>query len=267
MTTAHRATWKPARGGAGEDGSFSLNAPSAAVAIRDGPAQTTLKTRATRSTKRARTVLRDLRPFAPAAAQPPGNGLDDDVALDEDEDDDGDDGRGGGGIKDGGQRDVRVEGEEGGVVLGREIGRGGGVVGASKDERVKGGGNDDEIDDDDDDDDGSGEDSDSDDDAELRAELARIRAERMDEARRKMELEHTAAAAAGNPLLAAGLGGGEAGGSDDSAARAPAVKRRWDDDVVFKNQARRAPQTEVRFVNDTTRNDFHRRFLKRFVKN
>ena len=44
------------------------------------------------------------------------------------------------------------------------------------------------------------------------------------------------------------------------------VKRRWDDDVVFRNQARGEPKIQKRFVNDTIRNDFHRRFLTRYIK-
>lgn len=44
------------------------------------------------------------------------------------------------------------------------------------------------------------------------------------------------------------------------------VKRRWDDDVVFKNQARTEPKHAKRFVNDTVRSDFHRRFLDRYIK-
>ena len=31
------------------------------------------------------------------------------------------------------------------------------------------------------------------------------------------------------------------------------VKRRWDDDVVFKNQDRGAPKKQQRFINDTIR--------------
>lgn len=44
------------------------------------------------------------------------------------------------------------------------------------------------------------------------------------------------------------------------------VKRRWDDDVVFRNQERGEPKLQKRFVNDTIRNDFHRRFLNRYIK-
>jgi len=50
-----------------------------------------------------------------------------------------------------------------------------------------------------------------------------------------------------------------------SAARAQ-VKRRWDDDVVFKNQTRGEPKAQKTMINDTIRNDFHRRFLNRYVK-
>ncbi|KAG4306002.1 hypothetical protein PORY_000912 [Pneumocystis oryctolagi] len=45
------------------------------------------------------------------------------------------------------------------------------------------------------------------------------------------------------------------------------VKRRWDDDVIFKNQAKGIsdlPKKE--FVNDLLRTEFHRKFMKRYVK-
>ncbi|KAG2608875.1 hypothetical protein PVAP13_4KG009600 [Panicum virgatum] len=44
------------------------------------------------------------------------------------------------------------------------------------------------------------------------------------------------------------------------------VKRRWDDDVVFKNQTRGETKTPKRFINDTIRSDFHRKFLQRYMK-
>ncbi|GFH33125.1 protein CWC15 [Haematococcus lacustris] len=58
----------------------------------------------------------------------------------------------------------------------------------------------------------------------------------------------------GNPLLALG--------ADVSFN----MKRRWDEDVVFKNQARNEPKAQKRFVNDTIRNDFHKRFLQRYIR-
>ncbi|KAH6768090.1 Cwf15 / Cwc15 cell cycle control family protein [Perilla frutescens var. frutescens] len=56
----------------------------------------------------------------------------------------------------------------------------------------------------------------------------------------------------GNPLL--------------NDASSFSVKRRWDDDVVFKNQARGETKTPKRFINDTIRNDFHRKFLHKYMK-
>lgn len=41
---------------------------------------------------------------------------------------------------------------------------------------------------------------------------------------------------------------------------------RWDDDVVFKNQDRGETKTPKRFINDTIRNDFHRKFLHKYMK-
>lgn len=80
------------------------------------------------------------------------------------------------------------------------------------------------------------DDDDSDDEdetAELMRELERIKKEREDDAARKASEEKTRAEAEkkdamlrGNPLLADGSFG---------------VKRRWDDDVVFRNQARTEP--------------------------
>lgn len=41
---------------------------------------------------------------------------------------------------------------------------------------------------------------------------------------------------------------------------------RWDDDVVFKNQARGEIKATKRFINDTIRNDFHKKFLQKYMK-
>ena len=98
-----------------------------------------------------------------------------------------------------------------------------------------------------------------DDEAELLAELERIKKERAEEQARKQK-EETAEkeaqvreeVAMGNPLL-----------NQDASFQ---VKRRWDDDVVFKNQARGEPKLQKRFINDTIRNDFHKRFLTRYIK-
>ena len=44
------------------------------------------------------------------------------------------------------------------------------------------------------------------------------------------------------------------------------VKRKWNDDVVFKNQSSDESTHGKRFINDTIRNDFHRSFLKKYMK-
>ena len=111
--------------------------------------------------------------------------------------------------------------------------------------------------------DGSDDDADdtSDDEAELQRELDKIKREREAERKRKADDDAAAALAANtallanNPLLAAGT--------------APfTTKRRWDDDVVFKNQSRADVTEKVpkRFINDSIRNDFHRSFMKRYVR-
>mmetsp|Transcript_13009 Transcript_13009/g.39387 ORF Transcript_13009/g.39387 Transcript_13009/m.39387 type:complete len:233 (-) Transcript_13009:222-920(-) len=105
-------------------------------------------------------------------------------------------------------------------------------------------------------------DDESDDEAQLLAELARIKAERAEEAA-KAAAEAAAAAQEdvrqevirGNPLVL-----------DGRQEPSFEMKRRWDDDVVFKNQDRGAPKKQQRFINDTIRSDFHRRFLERYVK-
>lgn len=104
-------------------------------------------------------------------------------------------------------------------------------------------------------DDSDEESDEEDEEAELMRELAKIKAEKA-EARRKEEEEQAALEqeqrevdiAKGNPLLNKQEFG---------------VKRRWDDDVVFKNQARGTEERGKRkeFVNDLLRSDFHKRFM------
>lgn len=44
------------------------------------------------------------------------------------------------------------------------------------------------------------------------------------------------------------------------------VKRRWNDDVVFKNCARTEPEKSTTFINDCIRSDFHRKFMDKYIK-
>ncbi|KAE8365355.1 hypothetical protein BDV27DRAFT_144494 [Aspergillus caelatus] len=106
-------------------------------------------------------------------------------------------------------------------------------------------------------DDSSEEESDDEEDeaAELMRELEKIKKERQEQ-KEKEERERAAEEeekreydiAKGNPLLNA---------QDFN------LKRRWDDDVVFKNQARGTEDKRGKeFVNDLLRSDFHKRFMK-----
>ncbi|KAH7484600.1 hypothetical protein KRP22_005763 [Phytophthora ramorum] len=102
---------------------------------------------------------------------------------------------------------------------------------------------------------------DEDEEAELMRELEKIKQEREEERLRKEEEERKAAemqsrdeVLQGNPL------------TQQQAAGSAKMKRRWNDDVVFKNQSRNEPEVKKRFINDTIRNDFHRRFLNKYIQ-
>uniref|UniRef100_A0A162B6R3 Uncharacterized protein n=1 Tax=Daucus carota subsp. sativus TaxID=79200 RepID=A0A162B6R3_DAUCS len=106
-------------------------------------------------------------------------------------------------------------------------------------------------------DDESDDDDDDEDDTEaLLAELEQIKKERAEDKLRKEQEEQLKVKEAelirGNPLL--------------NNATSFSVKRRWDDDVVFKNQTRGETKTPKRFINDTIRSDFHRKFLQKYMK-
>ncbi|CAB4038194.1 spliceosome-associated CWC15 homolog [Paramuricea clavata] len=118
---------------------------------------------------------------------------------------------------------------------------------------------DDPVDDDDSDD--SDESDDEDDTAELLAELQRIKKERaQEEARKEQEKKveeeriRTENILQGNPLL--------------QPSSNFQVKRRWDDDVVFKNCAKGIPEKgkEGKFINDTLRSEFHKKFMNKYIK-
>ncbi|CAF9917435.1 hypothetical protein IMSHALPRED_003576 [Imshaugia aleurites] len=96
--------------------------------------------------------------------------------------------------------------------------------------------------------------------AELLRELDKIKRERAEQ-KEKEEREKAAAEqekrendiALGNPLL--------------MPTKDTENKRRWDDDVVFKNQARGTENKgKKEFVNDLLRSDFHKRFMGKYVR-
>lgn len=108
----------------------------------------------------------------------------------------------------------------------------------------------------------SDEDSDDEEDetAELLRELEKIKKERAEkqaqEERVKAEAEQDDRErdiALGNPLL--------------NPYKNSDTKRRWDDDVVFRNQARGTEnKAKKEFVNDLLRSDFHKRFMSKYVR-
>ncbi|KII71773.1 Protein CWC15 [Thelohanellus kitauei] len=97
--------------------------------------------------------------------------------------------------------------------------------------------------------------------AALLAELQRIREERAEvkakkeaEEREQAEKNKVNSAISGNPLL-------------DPEQSNFLVKRKWNDDVIFKNCAKdRDKKQKPYFINDMIRSDFHRRFMDRYVK-
>ena len=254
MTTAHRPTWAPAKGHE-EQGGARMFGPSKKHSKLDDNAHTILKTRAVGQMSVKELVARDFKAELlakeakhfkrklPASA---GGHL---MQIG-----DGDEPRGAGERAEVAATSATVAGDAGPSGSDRVF----------EPKRVDA----DDSDDDDDDDDSDSED----DTAALLAELERIKKERADAfARREADdaendaLEKAEALASGNPLL--DLKPGEKkkeGGFDDDDAFV--AKRRWDDDVVFKNQTRSEPKTKKRFVNDTIRSDFHRRFLNKYVK-
>ncbi|TIA90585.1 hypothetical protein E3P99_01540 [Wallemia hederae] len=117
------------------------------------------------------------------------------------------------------------------------------------------------------------DDDSEDDEAELLRELEKIKRERAQEKARKEEEQNSAKAATreeeiagGNPLLNLqnALGASPSSSTQDAGF---AVKRRWDDDLIFKNQAlNTSDKPKKEFVNDLLRTDFHRKFMYRFIK-
>lgn len=124
---------------------------------------------------------------------------------------------------------------------------------------------DDPVDNDSDSDDGSDSDDDT---AALLEELNKIKRERAQEESKKeieqkqederIRLENILS---GNPLLNYSSGSKAGGGGGDLK-----VKRRWDDDVVFKNCARNEADKRGLFVNDSLRSEFHKKFMEKYIK-
>ncbi|KAJ7647881.1 Pre-mRNA-splicing factor Cwf15/Cwc15 [Roridomyces roridus] len=146
-----------------------------------------------------------------------------------------------------------------------------------EEEKTEGGKGKEKADDDADDSDSDSDDEDDDEDetAELLRELEKIKRERAEE-KARVEREQSASEAAtreaeiatGNPLLnlAAALGQQVPTGINTTAPGTFAVKKRWDDDLIFKNQTISTKDKPTHFVNDLLRTEFHKKFMAKFIK-
>ncbi|KAG7363654.1 Cwf15/Cwc15 cell cycle control protein [Nitzschia inconspicua] len=257
MTTAHRPTWKAAVGKASEGGWNAGGAPSAGLSVLDMPAHTKLKFRTGRQVVDRQNALKESlrkleeaeknnvnkkkllqRPAVDETIEKEGRLklLKQTAEIDE--------------------KTIQTKYDDADASSSDDDNDGGGGDGWSDDDL------DASSDDDDNNDDNSDDDDDEDDEAALQAELAKIRAER-EAAKRKEEEKKAAAeeekmeeaALLGNPLLAS-----------DNEMSSGRLKRRWNEDVVFRNQAKGEPEVKKRFINDTVRNDFHKRFLNKFIR-
>ncbi|CAK9145078.1 unnamed protein product [Ilex paraguariensis] len=230
MTTAARPTWAPAKGG-NEQGGTRIFGPSQKYSSRDIASHTTLKPRKDGQDTHEELQRRNLREELEERERRHFSSKD--KAYKEDRDHHR---KGGHLLLEGTKREFED----------RIIPRNADADDA--DVEVK---SDDESDDEDDDD--------EDDTEALLAELEQIKKERAEEKlrnERQQQQEELKAKEAellrGNPLL--------------NTPTSFNVKRRWDDDVVFKNQARGETKTPKRFINDTIRSDFHRKFLQKYMK-
>jgi len=280
MTTAHRPTFDTARGGKGKwEG--DLSAMSKQYSSRDLPGHTRLKYRqegqGTQEELRGRDLKRDLEERERVALRDKERGgsgkehRERDRHERERERHERDRER----IEHRHERD-RDRGERGGGVEPLSIGGSGAAGGSgggggasreraerapreSKRPRWEPVGNLDADDPQDEEEDTDSEDED--DTAALMAELAKIKKERAlelsqreEEKRAEEERIRTENILKGNPLM-----------NGTEVRTEFKVKRRWDDDVVFKNCSR-GLNKDKGFINDTLRSEFHKRFMNKYIK-
>ncbi|CAL1384823.1 unnamed protein product [Linum trigynum] len=230
MTTAARPTWAPAKGG-NEQGGTRIFGASQKYSSRDLAAHTNLKPRREGQDTQVELQKRNLRAELEERERKHFSSKDKSYSDDRDRR------RGSQLLLEGSKRDVDDR-----IIPRRED---------ADDSDVEANNKSDDSDDDDDEEDTQA----------LMAELERIKRERAEE---KFRQEQALAAEElkakeeqllrGNPLL------------NSNNPTSFTVKRRWDDDVVFKNQTRGETKAPKRFINDTIRNDFHRKFLHKYMK-
>jgi protein CWC15 len=95
-------------------------------------------------------------------------------------------------------------------------------------------------------------------------EFEKIKREREDEQKRKeIERQNEILKKKQEEMLEGNdlMNSGSAGGSSYS------LKRRWHEESVFKNQSKTIRLSErKRFINDTVRSDFHKKFLNKYIQ-
>ncbi|KAJ6751847.1 hypothetical protein OIU85_002280 [Salix viminalis] len=229
MTTAARPTWAPAKGG-NEQGGTRIFGPSQKFSSRDLAAHTTLKPRKEGQDTKEELLKRNLREELEERERRHFS------SKDKSYNDDRDRRRGNQLLLEGTKRDAEDR------IIPRSV--------DADDSDVDVNSEDDSDDDEEEEDDTEA----------LMAELERIKKERAEEKLRQDQLQMAEELKVkeeqllrGNPLL-------------NNATTTFNIKRRWDDDVVFKNQARGESKTPKRFINDTIRSDFHRKFLQKYMK-
>ncbi|XP_078173658.1 cwf15 / Cwc15 cell cycle control family protein isoform X1 [Carex rostrata] len=237
MTTAARPTWAPAKGG-NEQGGTRIFGPSQKYSSRDLAAHTNLKPRREGQDTKEELQKRNFRDELDERERKHYSSKDKSYSEERDR------------RKGSSSSQLLLEGSKKEIedrIFPREIDA------DDSDVETKPENDSDEDDEDDDDDD--------DDTEALMAELERIKKERNEEKLRKERQQQEeelkvkeAELMRGNPLI------------NINSSTSFSVKRRWDDDVVFKNQARGETKTPKRFINDTIRSDFHRKFLQRYMK-
>lgn len=250
MTTAHRPTWKAAVGSANEGGWSAGGASSAGLSVLDMPAHTKLKFRTGKQVVDRQKSLKESLLKLEKAEKEANKRLLQRPAVDEEVEKEGR-------LKllkqtaEVDEKAIQTKYDDADASGSDEDGDG--WSDAENDDLDASSGDEDDSDDDD---------SDDDDEAALQEELAKIRAER-EAVKQKKDEEEAAenekqleeAALLGNPLLSTV--------DSNSGGR---LKRRWNEDVVFRNQAKGEPEIKKRFINDTVRNDFHKRFLNKFIR-
>ena len=110
------------------------------------------------------------------------------------------------------------------------------------------------------------EDSSDDDEAFLRMELERIKQEKAEKERKEEEQRKKEEEEAQFEAMMKASSQTDSIEVNVTRFGSSEVKRKWRDDAVFSNQANDEPEKKKRFINDPIRSDFHKSFLKKYMK-